>query len=390
VRIAIFTESYVPVVNGVASAVQWLAGALREEHEVVIYAPRFPGHEDRDGGVVRLPSFPAPGQTGYPLASPLLPGEFRRFAARRFDAVHTQSPFTLGQVGMRWARRAGIPVVTTYHTLYVEYAHYAGWIPAGMSRPWLRWVSRNYCNACDQVAVPTAPIRAVLQEYGVRTPIRVIPTGLPARPATSADAGPDPRGAFGIPSEAELVLYAGRLAREKNLELLFAAFARVAAARPRAHLLVAGGGPMEAEARAMAAVEGVADRVTFAGFLPQERLWPCYRAASAFAFTSLTDTQGLVIVEAKSVGLPVVSVDAYGPSTVVRDGIDGLLVPNDAGAFAGAIARLLSDPQERDRMSAAALEDSRRFRIESTAAAYLQLYAEAMRQPAGAPAVARG
>jgi glycosyltransferase involved in cell wall biosynthesis len=373
------------VINGVASAVRWLAAALRTEHVVVVYAPRYPGHADEEGEVARLPSYRPPRYRDYPVAYPWTPGFprlFEEFARRRFDVVHTHSPFTLGGVGRRWARRAGIPVVTTYHTLYVEYTHYGAPFPPALVRSALRALSRSYCNACDAVAVPTVPIREVLLSYGVRRPIGVIPTGLPPSPAMTRDPS-FPRAAFGIPADLPLVLYAGRLAREKNLALLFAAFARVAAREPRAHLFLAGSGPCEPEARAAAAAAGLEERVTFAGFIAPERMRDVYAAADVLAFTSLTDTQGLVIVEAKSAGLPVVSVDAYGPATVVRDGIDGFLVPNDPEPFAEALLRILTQPAQRAQFSAAALEDALRFRIETTAARYLELYETARRERAG-------
>src|SRR5436309_12383881 len=211
-RIAIFTESYAPVVNGVASAVRWLADALSAGHEVTLYAPRYPGYRDAGVEVVRLPSYRLPGHRDYPLAWPWSPGAFRAFARRRFDVVHTHSPFTLGQVGRRWARRAGIPAVTTYHTLYVEYAHYAWWLPRRPVRVWLRAISLSHCNASDRVAVPTEPIREVLQQYGVRRPISVIPTGLPAAPPAARDPA-YPRAGCGIRPGAPLVLYAGGVAR---------------------------------------------------------------------------------------------------------------------------------------------------------------------------------
>src|SRR5205085_1179500 len=124
------------------------------------------------------------------------------------------------------------------------YAHYGAWLPPPIVRSWLRYMSLSHCNASDQVAVPTEPIRIVLRDYGVRRPVSVVPTGLPR--AAPAQRDPTfPRAAFGIPPGAPIVLYAGRLAREKNLELLFAAFARVAASSPSAHLLLVGGGPSE-------------------------------------------------------------------------------------------------------------------------------------------------
>lgn len=386
-RIAVFTESFHPVINGVASAVGWLAEAMRPEHEVTIFAPRFPGYREAERDVVRLDSYRLPTQPEYPLAFPWSVEGGRRFAQGRFDIVHTHSPFSLGQMGLRWARQAGIPVVTTYHTLYVEYAHYAAIVPTAPVRVGLRSLSRNYCNAADQVAVPTTPIRDVLHTYGVKTPVHVIPTGLPPMAAAVRDDD-YPRRALGIGSDARIVLYAGRLAKEKNLELLFRAFSRVAACCPAAHLLLAGSGPSEPEARRLTESLKLKERVTFAGFIGRDQLQRCYSDAALLAFTSLTDTQGLVIVEAKSAGLPVVSVDAYGPSTIVRHGVDGYLVPNDAEAFAAAALRILEDPAAQQRMSAAAKQDAQRFRIEVTAAEYLALYERAIRERRGAPAPA--
>jgi glycosyltransferase involved in cell wall biosynthesis len=373
-RIAQFTESYRPVINGVAVAVDLLVEALAARHHVEVFAPCFRGYAD-PFPVHRFPAYFWPPHRDYPLALPFSPSLHARFREGKFDVVHTHSPFALGQAGRRWARREGIPLLTTYHTLYVEYAHYAPRLLHGPARLFLRELSRRYCNACDGVVVPTEPIREVLVAYGVRRPIHVIPTGLKLRPPAPPEPR-FPRGELGIPPEAPLVLYAGRLAREKNLELLFRSFSRVARALPEAWFLVAGSGPSEGEARRLAAQTGAGERIAFAGFVPPERMPGVYAAADVFAFASLTDTQGLVLTEAKAAGLPVVSVAAYGPGAVVTDGVDGFLAPDDPEAFAGKVLRLLQDGDLRAKMGEAALRESRRFSIEATTAAYERLYGE--------------
>jgi 1,2-diacylglycerol 3-alpha-glucosyltransferase len=377
-RIAIFTESYLPVVNGVSTAVSTLAEALAGRHEVTIYAPRYPGYRDPGGiSVRRFPSYPAPGQPDYPLAFPFSLLLRREFREQGFEVVHTHSPFTLGHVGRYLAAQDGIPLVTTYHTLYVEYVHYARVLPPALLRAGLIRLTRRYCNMAEVVTVPTEPIRTVLRSYGVLRPIEIAPTGTRFDVPPAVDAG-FPRGALGIAPDARIVLYAGRLAREKNLPVLFEAFRRVAEADARAHLLIAGGGPSLEEARRRVAGLGLTKRVTFAGFIPRDRLRLCYADATVFAFSSLTDTQGLVLIEAKAGGLPVVSVDAYGPSTVVRPDIDGFLVPNDPEPFAEAILRVLDDPLLRARLSAGALDDAARFGTARMAETFERIYQDAI------------
>lgn len=382
-RIAQFSESYRPVINGAAVAVDLLVDELAKRHHVEIFAPRFPGHADKGAAPVhRFASYTVPGHRDYPLAIPFSPSIWQRFRRTGFDIVHTHSPFALGRVGRQWARRCGIPLVMTYHTLYERYAHYTRFLPHAPVSRLLREISARYCASCDLVVVPTAPIREVLLGYGVTRPIHVIATGLKLLPPQPEDPV-FPRGALGIPPGVPVVLYAGRLAKEKNLELLFEGFARVARAVPDTWLLVAGSGPLEAEAHRLAARTEAAERIAFAGFLPPERMPAVYAAATVFAFASLTDTQGLVLTEAKAAGIPVVSVNAFGPGVVVKDGVDGLLTGNDPDPFAAAILRLIRDPDLRRRMSAAALIEARRFSIEETAASYERLYELAGRNSHG-------
>jgi glycosyltransferase involved in cell wall biosynthesis len=179
--------------------------------------------------------------------------------------------------------------------------------------------------------------------------------------------------------EAPVVLYAGRLAKEKNLGLLFRAFRRVQAAAPGAILLLAGAGPWEADARRAVEESGIRAAVRFAGVLDQERLAKCYVDAQVFGFPSLADTQGMVLVEAKAAGLPSVCVGVNGPAIVVRHGVDGLLVQNDDEAFAAALLRIIQQPRLRESLAAAGLADAERFSVAAMAQRYESVYHSALR-----------
>ena len=242
------------------------------------------------------------------------------------------------------------------------------------------------------MTVPTEPIRAVLQGYGDTRGIEVIPTGVPYRGLISPDPQ-FPKAALGIAPDAPIVLYAGRIAQEKNLRLLFAAFRRLLVDTPSAVLLLAGTGPWDGEARRVVAELGIEASTRFAGVLDQERLGQCYADATVFGFPSLVDTQGMVLVEAKAAGLPSVCVGVNGPAIVVRDGVDGLLVPADETAFAAGLLRVVREPTLRARLSAAGLADAERFSVAAMGRRYEEVYEMALRHSrwtAGRPVAGDG
>ena len=372
-RIAIFSESFAPVVNGVSVSVDCLGTALEAlGHELAFFAPRFPGYTDARPRVFRFPSVITPYQRNYPLALPAGPGLFRAFRDFHPDVVHTQTPFMTGVAGMLWARRTRTPIVSTNHTLYAEYVHYI----RGMPRPLMRGITkawmRFYYNRCDAVVVPSRATGGVLERYGVRTPWRAVPTGIemPGGPDSSQDA----RERLGVPSGAPLMVFVGRLAKEKNLDLLLEAFGRVLTARPDARLAVIGDGPYRTHCEAQAVQLGIREAVVFTGALPRSELPALLCSADLFLFPSLTETQGLAIGEAASCGLPSVVVNAGGAPEFVRDGETGYLVSNDAREFAARALELLNDSGMRSSFSRQAKEFAATLTMETMARKMLEVY----------------
>ena len=397
-RVALFTESYDPVINGVSTSVKTLAAELvRAGHEPVVVAPRYPGFEDDEGGssagdgiaVRRLPSWRTPLNPQNPFAFPPigpLPGAYR---GGGFSVVHTQQPFGMGLHGLVCARRSDAALVSTFHTLYQQYTHYAPFAPARLVRSIVSRHLRRYYAACDAVVVPSRAAGRVLEEIGVAPALlHVVPTGVPAAPAVMPAAVEQTRKSFSLPPRAPVLLYVGRVAREKSIDLLIDAFARVSVGRagtdPATHpiLLIVGSGPGMGAARDHVRRAGMEAYIRFAGFLKRSQLAPVYAAATAFVFPSATETQGVVLSEAQSHGLPCVVVNGGGAPEFVRPDVDALTVPpSDVAAFAAAIDRVLEDDALRRAFAAAALASPLRPTPEGMARQMMELYRQVVRAP---------
>jgi 1,2-diacylglycerol 3-alpha-glucosyltransferase len=353
VRIGLFTNNYLPFCGGVTVSVETLRVGLQARgHDVWTFAPRFPGPVDPQPRVVRVPSVPAATYPEFALPIPWAP-RIRREATRLdLDVFHAHHPFLLGPAARRLARRTGRPLVFTYHTRYEKYAHYVPLTRPLVEAAALR-LSTRFAARADAVIAPSTLVRDHLRARGVRAPIAVVPTGVDLqrfRPAERAAA----RNALGLPLHDPLVLYVGRLDREKSVDRVLLAFDRLAGTLPRAQLWLVGQGKETESLRRLAAHLGAGARVHFAGVRAHDALASWYRAADLFLFASETETQGLVLAEAAACGLPAVAVTAPGCDEVVRDGETGILTKADPAALAEAAIGLLLDAERRAAMGARA------------------------------------
>ncbi len=383
-RVGLFTESYDPVVNGVSTSVKTLAAELIAlGHEPVIIAPGHPGFQDDKAGVevLRLPSwrtvFNPVNPFAYPPIGGLLPPVLRGV---HFDVVHTQQPFGMGQHGRLMAQRLGVPLVSTFHTLYTEYAHYFPVVPTSVARWWLGRQLPRYYEACSAVIVPSREAGRRLEIMGIPSDkLRVIPTGVPVAPAVLPQAVEQIRRNLSLPPGVKTILFVGRLAPEKNVDLLVDAFARIVRetdANCRPILLLVGSGPYLGACRERVERAGLNEWVRFPGFLKRSELAPIYEAATVFAFPSATDTQGVVLSEAQSHGLPCVLVDGGGAPEFVRPGVDALVVPSDLDSFHDAIVELLNNDSKRRAFAAAALASPLRPTPAEMAQRVVEVYKE--------------
>jgi 1,2-diacylglycerol 3-alpha-glucosyltransferase len=352
VRIGLFTNNYLPFRGGVTTSVESLRRGLEAAgHQVWVVAPESP-RATPDPHVLRCPAIPAVTYPGFSMPIPVSPALRRRIRGLDLDVLHAHHPFLLGPMARALARRARRPFVFTYHTHYEKYAHYVPLTRRLVERAAIA-VSTRFAASADWVIAPSRAVRDTLRGRGVAGPITVVPTGVDLtrfRPGDRAAA----RAALGLPAADPLLLYVGRLDREKSVDRLVTEFGRLQGTLPQARLVLVGSGIEADRLRAMAATVPGGDRIAFRPARAHEELPVWYQAADVFVFASETETQGLVLAEAAACGLPVVCVASPGCVEVVRDGETGVLTKNEAGAIADAAIALLLDGGRRAALGARA------------------------------------
>ena len=392
-RVLFVSDVYFPRVNGVSTSIRTFRQDLAAHGvETHLVAPRYEATEagaPDEPGLTRVPSAGVPRD---PEDRRMRWGALTRaldaLSSSAFDLVHIHTPFIAHYAGVRFARRAGIPGIATYHTFFEEYLHhYLPVLPHGLARYLARSFTRSQCDDVRALIAPSEPMRAVLLEYGVTTPIHVLPTGLPADRFRHGD----PR-AFreraGLPPDAPLVTYIGRVAHEKNIGFLVQMFREVLKKVPQAMLVIAGEGPARPALMQQVAHLGLAAHVHFAGYLDRDTLLlDCYAAADVFVFASRTETQGLVLLEAMAQGAPVVSTAELGTRSILVPGSGALVVPEEQDAFAAAVVRVLEDRQLREELAQRGRAYARSWSSAAMAGRLTELYAT-LRGAPGASSVA--
>lgn len=365
-RIGMLADAYKPHISGITIYMDTYRAALeRDGHEVYIFTFGNQREAGDDEHVVRSPGLPLP-QRGYYVALGYSP--YARRLLQSMDLAHVHHPFTSGQIALRYCRPRGIPVVFTNHTRYDLYARsYIRLIPPALVEAFLRWYMPRFCSAIDLVISPSSGMSGVLRKMGVTSPVAIVPNGMELHGFQHAE--PLRRATFGF-SETDIVLvYSGRIAREKNLHFLLQAFAEVSYRHDHVRLLLIGAGPRRllAELKHLSAKLNLGgDQVRFTGLVSYAAL-PAYLAmCDVFVTASVTETFGMSAVEAMAAGLPVIGIDSPGISDVVEDGATGLLSVEDVSAFADILTSLCLDARLRKRLGQAARRASASYDIRHT------------------------
>lgn len=378
-KILMMTNTFLPHVGGVARSVASFTEEFRRRgHEVLVVAPMYEDVSSEEEGILRVPAITKFNGSDFSLRLPVplvLSSAFERFQP---DVVHAHHPFLLGDTALRIAALRGIPLVFTHHTMYEQYTHYVGDLQ--VFKDFISRLATEYANACDHVIAPSESVAVMLRERGVTTPITAIPTGI--NPDEFSDGnGVAARDRYAIPRDAFLVGHVGRLAPEKNLAFLARAVSAFLKSTPNAHFFLVGGGPSEEEIAAIFSEAGLSERLHRSGALKGQELADAYDAMDVFAFSSQSETQGMVLAEAMMQGLPVVALDAPGARDVVTDGHNGrLLEEADEATFAEALRSVAAAPRRQyRRLGQGALETAATLTLERCTDELIAVYERLLR-----------
>lgn len=377
-NIGIFTDTYFPQLNGVATSVRTLAQALEKKgHNVYIFTPSDPRLIDKnEPNVYRVPSIPFVFVRYYRASFLCPPHLLRTFKTLELDIIHTQTEFSLGLLGKYVSTTCGIPMVHTYHTMYEDYVHYigGGYI---ISPEMAREFSRMFCNVAMNVIAPTQKTKSLLESYGVERPISIIPTGIDISHFRKEQYSPDEilalRHSIGLEADDPVILSLGRIAKEKSIDMISSALPKLLERLPNAKMVIVGEG-MEVENLKNQGIRlGIEKHLIFTGGKPWSEIGKYYQLGNVFCSASVSETQGLTFAEAMAAGIPVVAKKDECIENIVTHGETGLLF-DDEEALVEHLYQALTHPEVADKLRTAARETIESLSVENFADSAEALY----------------
>lgn len=374
-NIAMFTNTYLPHVGGVARSVNTFEAELRKRGcQVNIIAPEFEGAAESTEHVFRVPSIQNFNGSDFSLQLPR-PWLVSKYIDKvRPQLIHSHHPFLLGDAALRTAYKRQLPLVFTHHTMYEQYTHYVPLDSVAMKRFAIQ-MATEYCNLCHHVIAPSESIEKLLRDRGVTVPITTIPTGIDLEFFASGDRQGF-REKFQIPDNALVIGHVGRLAAEKNLSFLASAVALCLTEHNECIFVVVGDGGYRSEMEDVLKSHAAPEQLVFVGRQTGQDLADAYAAMDVFVFSSQSETQGMVITEAMAAGMPVVALDGPGVREIVKPH-NGILLDGTATEteFAQSLAHLLANPERLSRFAEDARTSAQSYGLEACTDRLSELYA---------------
>lgn len=376
-RIGLFTDTYYPQINGVATSVLMLKNNLEQEgHEVFVFTTTDPNAKE-ERNVYRVPSIPFKsakriGTLYHPLLSKIITG-------LGLDLIHTHTEFPLGIFGRAMARELDIPLVHTYHTIYEDYTHYI--VKLGMldsiAKKAARRLSARFCNSADRVIVPTYKVKQLLESYNVHKEIAVIPTGIELGKYSSAKYSAQDiarvKRESGLSEKDRIILYIGRLSEEKNIKEIMVSLRHYLQNEKHVKFVLVGDGPEKETLMALADRLQIDSNTVFLGEKPWDQIGLYYQMGDVFVSASQSETQGITYIEALASGLPVIAKSDPCLDEVIIEGVNGYTFKNEE-EFLFRLREVLGQDHIRQSMSEEAVASVEKFSVQYFAKAIERQY----------------
>jgi 1,2-diacylglycerol 3-alpha-glucosyltransferase len=366
-RIGMVTACYKPIINGVTRMVSLYKHHLEAAgHDVTVFTLGDPDPAD-EPGVVRSPGLML-ADSGYYVS--VRYSNQAQALMQQMEIIHCHHLFMSVEMAHRYGR---CPIVYTNHTRYDLYTGAVISLPQPAADAIMRQIWPEFTDFADVVITPSESLRQVMRDFGVRRPIECIENGVDLRPFHNP-VNPHTKTSLGIPKSAVLYVYVGRLAPEKNVDLLLNQFAIARDVAPDLHLMIVGDGPSRSDLQKLVDGLNITPNVTFIGAVDYEQVANYLVAADLFVTASVTEVHPLTVIEAMAAGLPVVAVSSPGIIETVESRKSGLLTTHPVGGLAAAMAGLAFNRERRMQMGIAARRASERFDIQNTVCRTLALY----------------
>ncbi|MCK4781606.1 glycosyltransferase [Candidatus Parcubacteria bacterium] len=379
-RIGFFTDSYnLKCLTGVDVSVESFRKELEDlDNQVFLYAPKVPDWEDKNPRVFRFRGIKVFKKPPMRLALPFLltnPKKEKAKIDNKLDIVHTHSFFSMGLLGKYIAYNQKIPLIYTHHTFYTEYAKIylkEKIISPHITKLWTKW----YAAQADAIIAPSFKIKKHLENYGAKKPIFVLPTGVNLKLfKKSKKTKRFLRKKLGLPLEKKLLLFVGRIGKEKNPDFLVKMIKQLSRKRKDTILIMVGDGFYLKKLKTLVKNLGIDEFVKFIGRVAHQKISEYYQSSDVFVFSSSTETQGLVILEAMACELPIVVLEDQAFEGIVIDKKNGFIIKNKSiSVFSDKINQILDNPLIYKKFSVSSQKIASGFSEKAQAQKLLKIY----------------
>lgn len=376
-NILFISDVYFPRINGVSTSIlTFRTRLIQAGHRVVLIAPDYHINDEDDDDIIRISSrkviFDEEDRLMRASEIIKLTNKLERM---NFDLIHIQTPFIAHHMGVHLSEALNVPRIESYHTFFEEYLY--NYIPI-IPRSWLRLVARRFtvkqCNNINHIIVPSTAMHEVLIDYGVTTETSVLPTSIELEQFKDG-CGQSFKAKHGIKSERPVLIHVGRVAHEKNIDFLLRMLTYVWQEIPEVLLVIVGEGPAEKKLKKLSHNLGLSNNVKFLGYQDRSsELKDCYCSGDVFVFSSRTETQGLVLLEAMALGVPVISTAVMGTRDILKENHGALIAEEDERLFSKKVCKLLSNDILRKKLATEAPQYARMWSADMMANRLLELY----------------